>query len=299
MKKDALKLFLSECTAISLKESAELEGGLSSTLQKRHKIRDTDLNSIFNKANNTYPESFDRWFLSVALIVYSGAAYKSIDGLIYSEKKQLGSAIVTPHWSNSSYYLEEIYEYEPMNLFPGWSLTNQRNNRHMLDPHYIFTSTSGLGTDLHGSIRSGNNTHTEGMKIANVLYKNDVDALTQRMDAGSARNRTRRLSAYSSHLIDKEELWKSNLNGIKSATSISGDRNSNITNFNKLIKELQDTTTAGNQHYIDLINSLTQQGFTTTDEVYINIDSARQNWTTNRQILIQEMEFFSKYYKYF
>lgn len=289
MNKDALKLFLNECVATSLREYSELEGGLASTLQKRHKIRDTDLEEIFERANNTDPRTLHRWYLSASLILYSGAAYGNIESIANAAKGAIGLVTVKPHWSSSYLALKDIYKYEPMNLFPGWSLTNQRNNNYMLDPHYIFINDDGLGTDLHGEIRSGTMSHTEGMSIASHLFKTDVTALEQRMNSSSTRNQNRRLSVYSEQLTKREDTWEKNLSRIKSSQELTNQKQKNEKRLDKLIKELKRTTVAGENHYRNLLHSLLLQGFTTQDEVHISISQALCNWSTNRENTINTM----------
>ena len=62
MHKAALKLFLEECMATTLRKEIELEGTLASALQIRHKIRDVDLQKIFDLANGARPNSIRRHY---------------------------------------------------------------------------------------------------------------------------------------------------------------------------------------------------------------------------------------------
>ncbi|WP_233210960.1 hypothetical protein, partial [Pseudoxanthomonas sp. KAs_5_3] len=61
-----------------------------------------------------------------------------------------------------------------MNLFPGWSLTNARNNQMMLDPHLLMLhSDGGISTDLNGKVSSKATSRTIGMQVSGALRSED------------------------------------------------------------------------------------------------------------------------------
>lgn len=102
MHKAALDLFLAECTATALKSEIELRGTLASALQIRHKIRDTDLQTLFKLANAAEPHTFTRIYYVLTLQLFAGSAYKDLRPLFDAVQGNLEHAQVMPHWDPGS-----------------------------------------------------------------------------------------------------------------------------------------------------------------------------------------------------
>ncbi|WP_035056445.1 hypothetical protein [Andreprevotia chitinilytica] len=292
MNKAALNLFLQECAAVSLQNSMELEGGLASTLQKRHKIRDVDLKTIFQRADQDVSMLYSKIYLVTQLVIYSGAAYDPIGSLYAAAPGNLHNAQVKPHWDPGKFHsLGDIYEYEPMNLFPGWSLTNTRNQAYMLDPHKIFLHPNAtISTDLHGELRAPSSEFTEGMHMARQLYKPDSDRLENRLSGHDLPGLTRQNSAYSAQLLAKESDMVDRLHHISGDNTSTHTKQDSVKLFTQLLKDLKATTQAGSKHYTDLIHSLTIQKFSVADAIFNEINKAKFHWDTNRGKIIQDIE---------
>ena len=287
MQTEAKRVFLAECTAMSLKQADEMEGGLASTLQKRHKIRDTDLQTIFKKTDPLERRSFAKIYMAFQLILYSGASYRDFKGLFNADAGALGSVQVTPHWDpGKAYTLGDIYEYEPMNLFPGWSLTNLRNNRYMLDPHTVLEYPDRrIATDLHGRHLSGSKASTGGMEIARRLSQPDLQRYEERIAGGDFAGRVRRNSVYSASLDDNKTNMEKRLSSIAGNTQRDYVPDQAIKKFRRLERELRETTLAGSVHYDQLLYSL--QIHVGRNDDYDRLVNAKQNWNLYRNAMIE------------
>lgn len=287
MQTEAKRVFLAECTAISLKQADEMEGGLASTLQKRHKIRDTDLQTIFKKTNPLERGTFAKIYMASQLILYSGAAYKDFRGLFDADAGALGSVQVTPHWDpTTAYTLGGIYEYEPMNLFPGWSLTNLRNNRYMLDPHTVLEyPDQSLATDLHGRHLSGSKASTGGMEIARRLSQPDLQRYEERIAGGDFAGRVRRNSVYSASLDRNKANMEQRLGNIEGGTQRNYAPDQAVKKFRRLERELRETTQAGSVHYDQLLHSLQTHVGRNAD--YDRLVEAKQYWNMYRNAMVE------------
>jgi len=290
----ALELFIAECSATSLKSDDEMGGSLASTLQKRHKIRNTDLKTLFDKTNPMAGDYWNKVYMVFTLICYAGAAYRDLAPLIASNANALGNVQVVPHWDpTGTHALSGVYDWEPMNLFPGWSLTNTRNNQEMLDPHILFwnDTTKVLSTDLHGLMRGNGTKDTEGMSMAKALYRPDYNTLHTRLDNDQLQGRTRRYSAYSNHLADfnKQNLKEfEHFNG-SNQRSLSLDRAKK--KFKELSERLKENTRAGERHYERMLTSLTTLNLTQS-AIFSGLTAAKNNWTLHRKKNIDLMDFY-------
>ena len=292
----ALNLFLMECAALSLKNDDELGGGLASSLQKRHKIRNTDLEKLYNVANPLAANLFSKIYVVFNLIHYAGAAYRDLDGLIQASPNAMGNVQVNPHWDpNSTYAFDKIYDWEPMNLFPGWSLTNVRNNNHVIDPHVVFWSPNKvLSNDLHGVLHNQNGSVTEGMQMASHLHAGDYAQTQNRLGGGDLPNRTRRYSAYTQNFVRNEDRELRVLGKLQGSNTRTLDHQQAIDKFTTLLTRLRESTQAGNLHYTRLLNSLQVQGFNAFNPMVAQLTSAQTNWNTHRNLNIQALDGYLK-----
>lgn len=293
MNKHALNLFLNECTALSLKDADETQGGLASALQKRHKIRETDITNVFDKASAEDEGDFARIYLATLLVLLCGAAYDSLHPLVFAKKKHLGKARVAPHWDPTRKYdLESIFAHEPMNLFPGWSSTNLRNNKSMLDSHWLTVNNNTVSTDLHGQLQSGGVSSGDNYQIARQLSPDDAQALAQREKGGNLSGKSRRMSEYSSSIDIQVGTWQKRVNNLSGPHTIQYDQQRALKKFRNLQLELQQTTQAGQNHYTELLNALTQRGFVPGDAAFDNITSAKNYWVQHRNQINKEVDKF-------
>ncbi|MEE1924052.1 hypothetical protein V0R50_18300 [Pseudomonas sp. 148P] len=287
----ALNLFLMECAAQSLKNDDELGGGLASSLQKRHKIRNTDLDQLFKVANPMGSLLFSRIYVIFNLLHYAGAAYRNVADLVESAPNAMGNVQVKPHWDpTNNYSFDKIYDWEPMNLFPGWSLTNTRNNNHVFDPHVVFWENGVMSNDLHGVLHNQNGNPTEGMQMASHLHQNDYAVTQHRLGGNGLPNRTRRYSAYSSHFHRNEDKELGTLAKLQSGKTQSVNHQRAIEKFTSLLARFRESTQAGNLHYTRLLGSLTQQGFNAGHPVVAELTTAQTNWNAHRNLNIQTLE---------
>ena len=286
MQTEAKIVFLAECTAMSLKQADEMEGGLASTLQKRHKIRDTDLQTIFQKTDALEPGTFAKIYMAFQLMLYSGASYKDFKGLLNAASGGLAAVNVTPHWHpGRTYALGDIYEYEPMNLFPGWSLTNLRNSRYMLDPHTVLEyPDQSIATDLHGRHLSGSKASTGGMDMARRLSQPDLQRYEKRIADDAFAGRVRRNSVYSDSLDRNKVNMENRLGNIAGDIQRDYAPDVAVRKFTRLERELRETTLAGSLHYDQLLHSLNLHVGMGTD--YARLVDAKLHWNQHRDAMI-------------
>jgi len=286
MQDAALDLFMAECAAMTIKENEELGGGLSSALQTRHKIRDSDLHKIFKSADQREPRSFTKIYLLFQLMLYSGAAYKGFENLVSSVEGALSIAEVTPHWDSKSYSLGAIYWCEPMNLFPGWSIPNLRNNQFMLDPHVVIEHLNDNGrisTDLHGMHLSGSKASTNNITIAQQLNPHDAKVFEDRANNQDFPGTKRRNSVYSNSLDINKAMLERRLENISAQNEREYKRNKALKIFKVLMTELETTTEAGDRHYDELLTSVSKN----RTAVITALTNAKCQWNTHRRKMIK------------
>jgi hypothetical protein len=261
MHKAALNLFLAECTATALREEIELKGSLASALQIRHKIRDTDLKRLFELADEAPPDTFRRCYYVYTLQLYAGSAYSTLEPIMSAAAHTLANVQVSPHWDPlKTHNFGSIYAAEPMNLFPGWSLTNARNNQFMLDAHRLMKhSDGGFSTDLHGETPSSSTTRTVGMQISGALRQEDERMTEKRLDGGKLSGLKPLYSPYSKSLKESEPFMSEKMKKLHGEERRKYDKSQALGKFEKISLEMKRTTVAGTDHYRLLFESLALQ----------------------------------------
>jgi hypothetical protein len=270
-----------------IREARETEGSLASAIQKRHKIRHTDLDAIFEAANKLDADKYSRIYMIFQLMLYAGAAYRNFKELIAAPANGLGNVYVLPHWDiTNTYKITTAYPYEPMNLFPGWSLTNLRNNQVMLDPHRVILYPSNImATDLCGVDQSANPSTPQGLKTASILNPKDGQATRKKLNDDNPSTRPRSNTAYTQSLELIENTLELRLANIRK--SLVHTKTLEVKNkFQKLRTELQSTTDAGVQHYQALIESITNN-LNSQHPAIASINSAQKNWQIHRAKMIE------------
>lgn len=287
MHAEALRLFLAECTATSLKKEIELKGTLASALQVRHKIRDTDLEKLFKLADTAPPDSYKRHYYAYTLQLFSGSAYSTFESVMSAPSGTLGNVLVRPHWDPlKAHRLGSIYDQEPMNLFPGWSLTNARNNQTTLDPHLLMLhSDGGISTDLNGEVASKTKGRTVGMQISGTLHPEDERMTEKRLGGGTLPNLQQTFSPYSKGLKKSEPQIISTLEKLSGTKSRKYDVAQTTKKFVKISTEMKSTTEAGAAHYRLLTGSLLTQNLHSSALL-----SAQKYWNTHRRAVQKEIE---------
>lgn len=290
MPTQAFNLYLHECAGTMVQHANEVEGGLASALQKRHKIRDTDLNTIFDAANERLDNTYSRIYLVYLLLLYAGAAYGNVERIVSAVRYNIGNSMVTPHWGDKPYKLSSIYEYEPMNLFPGWSLTNTRNNSSMLDPHMILKHINGtISNELSGLDQSSVTATPPSIKQSRAIFPSDGNASKLQSSNQHPNSRARSNSAYSKQLVSMEADWKSRLTSIENKNIVKNSKAQTLLKFNTLKMELTKTTEGGNKHYQRLLASITVN-LTNTHEAYKAIAAAQFKWLAARSEMMAYLE---------
>jgi len=286
MHKAALDLFLAECTATALKSEVELRGTLASALQVRHKIRDTDLQTLFKLADGAPPNTFKRAYYVLTLQLFAGSAYKDFGPIFSAFSGNLSHTQVTPHWdSQKPHKLGSIYAAEPMNLFAGWSLTNTRNNQTMLDPHVLMEHLDGsISSDLNG-VSSSSTTPTVGMRISGALDRLDAKATTQRLQGETPQGLKRRYSAYSLNLKSDEARMQNTLGKLSGGHARDYDREQALRKFEKLLRDMRNSTRAGLEHYRELYRNVPQDS-----AISGHLAEAYQSWNVHRLTAEAEIE---------
>lgn len=283
----ALRLFLAECTATSLKKEVELKGSLASALQVRHKIRDTDLGKLFDLADKAPPDTYRRHYYVYTLQLFSGSAYSTFDSIVSASAGTLANVLVKPHWDPlKTHSLGSIYDQEPMNLFPGWSLTNARNNQMMLDPHLLMLhSDGGISTDLNGKVSSKATSRTIGMQVSEALRSEDEQVTEDRLKGGTLPGLQQTYSPYSNKLKKSEPQMLKTLGKLSGDESRAYDNTKAIKKFVKILEEMRKTTIAGDAHYNLLSGSLLNQKLTSSALL-----SAQKYWTHHRSTAEREID---------
>jgi hypothetical protein len=290
MPTQAFNLYLHECAGTMVQDANEVEGGLASALQKRHKIRDTDLNKLFAAADAREDNTYSRTYLVFLLVLYAGGAYRNINRAVEAASGNMGNAMVTPHWGDKDYKLVSIYEYEPMNLFPGWSLTNTRNNSSMLDRHLILKHSSGaISNEFSGFDQSSVLATPPSIKQAKAVFPQDGAASKLQSTNQHPNSRLRSNSAYSEQLEPLEAKWKQRLDNVEANKIVKNDKIQTLSKFNTLLTELRKTTDGGNQHYQALLTSIVVN-FDPTHDTYIAISAAKARWEAARNEMIVYLE---------
>lgn len=292
MHKAALKLFLEECVATTLKNEIELEGTLASALQIRHKIRDVDLKKLFDLADEARPLSIRRHYYAYTLQMFAGSAYSTLRPVISAPIGKLADAMVKPHWDpNKLHKFGAIYDAEPMNLFPGWSLTNTRNNRNMLDPHLLTLHSDGaISTDLHGEVSSSSLTRTIGMQISAKLHPEDERATESRLRGNDLPGLEKAYSPYSEKLKKNEDEMKNTLAKRRGTESRAYDTSQMLKKFEKILSAMKKSTLAGSNHYRLLFDNLIIQDLT-SDILLL----AKSYWARHRTAVEAEIDQVIKY----
>lgn len=290
----ALTLFLYESMGVSLKRAEDLEGGLASALQKRHKIRDTNLKQLFELANKEEDMAWARIYNSLYLLTYAGAAYKNFENLFNAPKGSLGQVHIIPHWDTSQVIeLASTYDKEPMNLFPGWSLSNTQNNNFILDPHVVYEELNGrLVTDLHGVKKSKNKKIPHSIQISKALYEKDAQATIDRnnnVDLHTALKRKRRNSGYTESLEEPSQALKKFSASIDKKNFTEHDKQEAINKFKYLKNIMKKTTDGGITHYTDLIVSVSKT-LGIQHPAYAALTEAKNNWKKLRQDMLNYIE---------
>lgn len=283
----ALRLFLSECTATAFKDEIETKGSLASALQIRHKIRDTDLDRIFTLANEADANTLRRCYYVYTLQLYAGSAYSTLEPIMNANPGTLAGVQVTPHWDpQKTHSFGSIYAAEPMNLFPGWSLTNARNNQNMLDAHFLMVhKDGGISTDLHGASSSGSKSQTVGMQISEALDPLDEQTTEDRLGGGKPSGLKQIYSPYSKNLKEKEPAMSEKIKKLHGEKRRPYNVSQAISKFEKLSKYMANSTLAGEHHYRLLYDSLALQKLTD-----LNLLSAQKYWSRHRGVVMKEID---------
>lgn len=283
----ALRLFLAECTATSLKKEIELKGTLASALQVRHKIRDTDLKRLFELTDEAPPNTYRRNYYAFTLQLFSGSAYSSFDSILSAAAGTLANVRVRPHWDPlKDHRLGSIYDQEPMNLFPGWSLTNARNNQTMLDPHFLMLHPDGgISTDLHGEVVSQSKSRTLNMQVSGALHSDDEEVTEDRLRGGTLPGLQQIISPYSKKLKKHESQMERTLEKLSGDESRKYDKAQALKKFGKILDEMRRTTRAGNEHYRMLSASLLGQKLTSSV-----LSKAQTHWNAHRGTVEGEID---------
>lgn len=141
--KPAFNLFIAESTAQSLVGSVDVGGMLSAAFHMRHKVRETDIQSVLATCAATPTNSYARVLGVAYLLAFSSAAYAEVAQMIGS--LNLGETPVTHHFGGQARALRLACVSEPMNLWSGWAVENLKGNSTTFDPHMITHLQSNAG----------------------------------------------------------------------------------------------------------------------------------------------------------
>lgn len=289
MKKDAMLLFLAETTAVAIKEGMGGEVAFASALDKRHKIRRTDLRDMYNRIAGVQkkPNSYSR-FATALLLNMAAAAYDDPAAIL--ESGDLASQPVRPHWDPSkTYTFQLVYEEEPMNLWAGWSLENKQNNNTQLDAHMlkVYQATNredivatAMNEDLEGDTPSSQigASLSHGQDV-NLMMTPQKPLQQGQFSASSSQPSVVLMSPFSQSLSDSSSQQMKLMSALEK------------TSFKATVlrkRDLRDLThqrsEAGIQHYLQLLNSLNEVDMGKS-AAYDAIQDAMQNWTSHRKKL--------------
>lgn len=280
MDKLALELFLAESTAVAVVGEFDALGSMASALNKRHKVRQTDLLDLFELAQAQGPNTFERAILVFYLMILGGGAYDDPMNII--QAGDLKNLRIKPHWDASGLHnFDTVCIWEPMNLWAGWANENQSNNNTTIDPHMLnfFQNCKVVFTDI---TPQKTNT-TPNMTLANHFLP-DATARTSWTYGGVAK-RERRYSAHSDMLVRQQQHIQYELDNFQHLAKPNTDSSLAAQELQRYMDNIgileSQSTTAGTQHYIELLDSLTARNLANLD-FYNKIDDARQRWISNR-----------------
>ncbi|HEY0064724.1 MAG TPA: hypothetical protein VGC21_21585 [Telluria sp.] len=281
----ALDLFLAESSAISLVGEIDAQIGFGSSLHKRHKIRKSDINTVFEAADKTSADSEQRAIMVAVLLVFSGAAYAAPQQLVAAPI--LKNAQVTPHWNDAALSLHTVVFAEPMNLFPGWGTVNTSLNHVRLDQHWILELS---GKALTTSLEQLDDLDTEMFKIGTALaggrptfkFPNSGSPSASSSSSSSSAVKpplVRQLTPHSQFLGEHHGKMDDYFRGASKIGSAE---------FRKVATLVDDSTSAGTLHYTQLIESLHERKPGT--KISRTLEEARDKWAINRALLKQMVE---------
>ncbi|NHZ44230.1 hypothetical protein [Massilia aquatica] len=285
---NALQLFLSESTALALTGSVTGDVNMASALDKRHKIRKTDLEKVYNAACRQDPNTPQRAITVSYLMLMAGCAYDNPFGLINAP--DLSNYSVTPHWDkNKPHRLSAVYLWEPMNLWAGWAWENRHNASETIDSHYhdVFEKITG-GAQRSTSMNCTATTLTTNVRISQCIAPNTQTTFAPRP---ANTKLERQMSAYSANLELNKEIWKHAPDKFENAT-VDNTRRWKEKHMRCLISEVNASSVAGDMHYSALLNSLIARGKKASDD-YKRLENARENWTKFRLKLVTYLDFIS------
>jgi hypothetical protein len=171
-----MNLVVAESSAESLIGMIDVGGNLSSAFQLRHKVRATDVSALLTLCAGTAPHSYARLIAVAYLMCYASAAYPQVMEMVASPGPNLATLPVSQHFDPTSWRaLRTACVEEPMNLWYGWTLENQRNNSTTFDPHLANYFLNNNGQVLSVSMPSSPPAvapvgQTDGQRIAAAAF---------------------------------------------------------------------------------------------------------------------------------
>jgi hypothetical protein len=285
----ALNLFLAESSALAVIGEFNAHGAMASALNKRHKVRQTDLLTMLQLANGQREVSYTRAILVFHLILLGGGAYDDPRRIV--DAPSLYDLKVKPHWSDkATHNFSTACIWEPMNLWAGWANENQSNNNTTIDPHMLafFQDSGRIFTDLGPQSAH----RTPNMEISDRLLPS-ASAQTG-LAPPTGRVLQRRNSAHSQMLLDNQALIEQRTRRFHTFADSDSATVVRRTRLKRYLRDAQTlealSTAAGNVHYTELLHSLTRRGLKGLDS-YARIESAQQQWVDFRaqlKIIIDE-----------
>lgn len=280
MDKSALELFLAESTAVAVIGEFDALGSMASALNKRHKIRHTDLTTILGLAAAQRADTYERAILVFNLILLGGGAYDNPQSIISAG--DLRSLKIQPHWASSNAHnFSSVCLWEPMNLWAGWANENQSNNNEIIDAHMLkyFSQTPLIFTDMNAQKVNT----TPNMTIAKTLLPGTT-AKTE-LSVQTQKSLQRRPSSHSLMLLQSRGHIERSVSDFHAYAKPGADGDltrQQLKNFlfNAGVLERRSTA-AGDKHYVELLGSLKTRNMATL-QVYATIERAQQQWNIYR-----------------
>lgn len=287
--KPAFNLFIAESTAQSLVGSVEVGGLLSAAFHMRHKIRETDIQSVLATCGSTPTNSYARVVGVAYLMAFASAAYAEVAQMIGSHN--LAETQVTHHFGGQARALRLACVSEPMNLWSGWALENLKGNATTFDPHMI-THLQGSASVIKVSLPSNASgmfppsAPTQGQQVLHAYAPQGLNLQGAPIPSGFKPGLTRTMTPTSEGLAQmvKFDAYYQNTFNTSNLASVAGKSLAGSpralhlvnwligyiatnmvlpTDYLKIVAELQadfDEVKKAVNHMRNLVANLTQQG---------------------------------------
>ncbi len=302
---DAFENYLVEATAMQIAKECDQDGMLAAAIHARHKVRKTDLQLFFDRANEASAKTWERYFYTYCLIVYASAAYRDVDAICKQRKGGLEDVEVIPHWSRKakSYPLKSVVFQEPLNLFPGLSTENLSNNRTIIDQHMVAKYQDGTSKSMammqhnpQGELTASQRAAQSMRKVENIIsssvqpttpIKQGVNFETVSTPISKTLGGTAQHIVLNQNIADVTEQYDASTSNAKKRM-IAKEIHDHVA---ALYLDAVALTKAGEEHYDNLLKNyenamkLTQQS---SDIFHIKavLTDAKQNWATYRAELV-------------